>query len=117
MKTTITITLLLITLAMFGQKSDGFISSKAYRIVQASDAENNLKDTTDYTDFFTKENGFIIIMNYENNEAVFSVDKGEEQLMFLGGVKQKICIQKKIPCNILLMEWPEGAILYNTLPL
>ncbi|MCX6297017.1 MAG: hypothetical protein NTX97_13340 [Bacteroidetes bacterium] len=88
MKTAITITLLLITIAMLGQSSDGFISSKAYRLQNVINIENVTNDTVDYTDDFIKENGFIILMHYDNNEDIFSVDKGDsEHLMFIGVVK------------------------------
>lgn len=87
MKTKLTVLLLVITLATFGQKSDGYISSKAYRLQQASQINAKTADTADYTDFFTKEDGFIIIMSYINNEGIFSVDAGDEKIMFLGKVK------------------------------
>ena len=87
MKTKIIVALLLITTAMFGQKDDGFISSKAYRLQQAYQINPKTNDTSDYTEFFTKENGLIVIMDYENNEGIFSVDKGQEKIMFIGGTK------------------------------
>lgn len=78
----------MIQTTILGQNSDGFISSNAFRIEQAYNVNPNRPDTLDYTDFFTKEDGFIIIINYANSEGIFSVDKGSpEHLMFIGSGK------------------------------
>jgi hypothetical protein len=87
MKTAMTITSCLITMAMSGQKPDGFLSSKAFRLQQAYQIDPKTSDTSDYTDFFIEGNGFIMIMNYENNRGIFSVDKGQEKIIFLGVIK------------------------------
>lgn len=87
MKTKLTIVLLVITLVTLGQNSDGFISSNAYRLQQVYQISPKTSDTADYTDFFTKENGFIIILNYVENKSIFSVDAGNANLMFIGATK------------------------------
>lgn len=96
MKTALSVTLLLIASAMFGQQDNGFVATKGYRIQQATNIPNDTKDTADFTDFFRKDNGFIILMHYSDNQDLFSVDRGgAESLIFLGKLNNVNSLEEK----------------------
>ena len=111
MKTAITITLLLITIAMFGQDSTKIISSKAYRIQSAYSIPINGKDTLDDTEFYTSENGLIIFENFINHKGIFSIDAGSERIIFLGIYKEVMSLRDSTSdSNTFEWTYREGGV-------
>jgi hypothetical protein len=86
MKTPIkmTITLLLIQVATFGQDTDGIISAKEYLIHAAYNIDPKTSDTLDKTESFTSENGYIILLNHAKKISIFSVQKSEDEALLIG---------------------------------
>ena len=116
MKTGITLTFLLITIAMLGQDK-AFIASKAYRIQHVTNIEFGNKDTNDLTDFFTEGDGFIILAHYTFGDFI-TIDRGTfESILFKAEIKNAAILEVKDTLSFSVdtmtkgVETPEPATI------
>lgn len=93
MKTALTITGILITIALFGQDTTKIISRKLYRIQDAYCIKNNRTDTLDATEFYTAENGLILMDHFINHKGVMKIDRGYDQVIYYGEFKENLSLQ------------------------